>query len=158
MKDLLQQELTGPPVLVRLKGMQFPLAYPIHAVILYKQKTGDSLFVADSFKKIDLGADPERWLACLWAGLHYQRETGEWKSPFTLEDLQGMIDFSNAGEISVAMAKALTQSMPRPRKEDTDPNAGAPAATPAPEVSLIETSPGSTPDPAADSVLVETNS
>lgn len=159
MKDLLQEELTGPQVLVRLRKTEYPLAYTMHAVILYKQKTGDSLFIAENFKKIDLGEDPERWLACLWVGLHFQNDKGEWRVPFTPEDLQGMVDFSNAGEISVAMAKALTQSMPKPRKEDPVPNADAPAATPAPE-SMSESSilPGSTPEPVEDLVYPTPNS
>jgi hypothetical protein len=152
MRDLLQEELTGPSVKVRLRGAEFPLLYSMHAVILYKQKTGDSLFIAENFKKIDLGEDPERWLACLWAGLHSQ-DKGEWRAPFTIDDLQGMIDFSNAGEVSVAMAKALTQSMPKPRKEDSRPNADAPAAMPAPESTPANSiSDGSMLEPVAASV------
>jgi|SRR5580704_369629 hypothetical protein len=126
MTDLLQEELTGAPVTVTIAGVEYPLTYTMAAVILYKQKTSDSLFLAESFTRIDLGADPERWLFCLWAGLHKRDAKGEWRSPLTLEALQEKIDFSNAAEISIAMAKALTSSMPKPRKEDTSPNAAAP--------------------------------
>jgi hypothetical protein len=38
--EVLQQELIGrPPVLVSLGGEDYPLAFPIYAVILYKQET-----------------------------------------------------------------------------------------------------------------------
>jgi hypothetical protein len=156
MTDLLQYEIAGPSVKVRLRGGEYPLAYQMHAVILYKQKTGDSLFLGGSFKKIDLGADPERWLACLWAGLHSQNLKGDWHAPFSLPQLEGMIDFSNAGEISIAMARALVQSMPKPRKDDADPNAAAPGEPEQearqPGTALSMTLPGSTPVPAAASL------
>jgi hypothetical protein len=161
MKDLLQQEITGAPVTVRIRGLDRTLAYPLYAVILYKQLTGDSLFVKASFEKIDLATDPDRWLKCLWAGLHVFNR--EWSVPFPLEELAVLIDFSNAGEISIAMARALTQSMPKARKEDArkedaDPNAeapGSPALIAVDPVSSV-TSPastGSTPEPVDVSVL-----
>jgi hypothetical protein len=39
MNDMLQEALTGGPVTVMLGGRDYPLAYPIQAVILYKQQT-----------------------------------------------------------------------------------------------------------------------
>lgn len=123
MNDILQEELTGPQTTVMIRGTERPLAYPLHAVILYKQKTGDSLFVSENFKKIDLQTDPERWLACLWAGLHEFLD-GKWTVPFSLEELESLVDFSNSVEISVQMVKALTQSMPK--KAESDPNVAAP--------------------------------
>jgi hypothetical protein len=124
MKTVLDREITGEPVLVSIRGTERPLAYPMHAVILYKQKTGDSLFVGENWAKIELTADPERWLACLWAGLHVQQPDKSWKSPFTLDELGALIAFDNAGEISLVMAKALKQYLP---KAEDDPKTQAPA-------------------------------
>jgi hypothetical protein len=113
MTDVLEREITGGRVAVKIRGSLQSLAYPMHNVILYKQQTGDSLFDAKAWPKIDLQADPERWLACLWAGLHEPQSDRSWKSPFTIEELGALVDFGNAAEISVAMVKALTAFMPK---------------------------------------------
>jgi hypothetical protein len=133
MTDVLEKEISGKSVEIVLAGLRRHLAYPMHAVILYKQQTGDSLFNPANWRKIDLAEDPERWLACLWAGLHCQNAEKKWESPFTLEELGALIDFGNAAEISIVMAKALAAAMPR--KKEPDPNAQpAPAPSAAPEV------------------------
>lgn len=124
MQDVLDREINGEPITVRIRGTERPLRYPLHAVVLYKQLTGDSLFVPANFAKIDLGADPDRWLKCLWSGLHELQEDGKWKAPVTIEELGALVDFSNAAEISVQMAKALTRSMPKPK--DKAPKAAPP--------------------------------
>ena len=161
MTDLLQQEITGPVPTVRIGGTERSLAYPMHAVILYKQLTGDSLFVGDNFKKIDLQEDPDRWLKCLWVGLH-QFVDGKWFAAVSLDELSALVDFSNAGEISIAMVRALMQSMPK-AKDKPDPNVAAPGE---PELeanwpklgALSLTPPGSTPVPVAASDSVAPSS
>jgi hypothetical protein len=124
MTDVLKKEITGELVTVEIRGSVRPLAYPMHNVILYKQKTGDSLFDAKAWPLIDLSKDPERWLACLWAGLHEQQSDKSWKSPSTIEELGALVDFGNASEISIAMVKALTSFMPKAK--DPVPNGAAP--------------------------------
>src|ERR1700733_2382313 len=139
-EDVLEKEISGEPITIVLAGGRGRLAYPMHAVILYKQQTGDSLFNPDSWKKIDLAEDPARWLACLWAGLHRVNAEKKWESPFTLSELEALVDFGNAGEISVAMSKALAASMPK--KKEPDPNAQpAPAPSEAPEVGIVTAAP-----------------
>jgi hypothetical protein len=101
----------------------------MHAVILYKQKTGDSLFDPKNWPKIDLQTDPERWMACLWAGLHRQQTDKSWKSPFSLDELGGLInfDFAETTAITVQIGKALAAYMPKPKPVEPDaPNAPAP--------------------------------
>ena len=122
--DALKVAIVGEPVTVTIRGTVRPLAYPMHNVILYHQRTGDSLFDSTAYVSIDLQKDPERWLACLWAGLHELQSDGSWKAPFTLDELGALVDFSNAGEISVAMVKSLTSYMPK--RKDAVPNESAP--------------------------------
>ena len=162
--DVLDREIHGDPITVRIRGTEHRLRYPLYAVVLYKQLTGDSLFVSENFPKIDLATDPDRWMKCLWAGLHQLQPDGKWKAPLTLEELGALVDFSNAAEISLQMVKALTQSMPKPQpkdgKDDSDPKAAPlPSAEdkgpgPVPNLSLA----GYKQEPNADSELVATNS
>lgn len=136
MQDVLEKEITGEPVLVAICGTERPLAFQMHAVILYKQKTGDSLFDPKSWSKIDLQTDPERWMACLWAGLHQQQPDKSWKAPFTLDELGGLIkfDFAETTAITVQIGKALAAYMPKPKPAEPDsPKAPAPG-----ELALIE--------------------
>lgn len=120
----LKQELARS-VPVTIAGKEYQLAFPIRAVIAYKQKTGDSLFLLENWKKIDPEADPERFLACLWAGLQtYQPDV-------TLDQLGLLVDFSNAVPIAIAIAESLTSYFPKAKEADpqqaaTDP---APAET-----------------------------
>ena len=137
----LEKAITGETVTVMLCGTERRLQYRFAAVIAYQQATvskenpdGDSLFDREKFKKIDLRRDPKRWLACLWAGLHEEQPDPEnpgnsiWKSPLTLAELSGLIDFDAAqvGEIMSAMAKALAAHLPKTKVAD-------PKAEPAPE-------------------------
>src|SRR5882672_146350 len=103
MADALEQEITGLPVEVTIVGKVCRLSYAMHAIILYKQKSGDSLFQQDSWKRIDLEQDPERWTALLWAGMHEEQPDGSWKSPFTLAELERALNFANA----IALRPAL---------------------------------------------------
>jgi hypothetical protein len=171
MMDVLQKELAGgDPITVRIRGTERVLAFSMHAVILYKQLTatagdpkavppvpaylGDSLFLRENFDKIDVRQDPERWLKCLWAGLH-EFVDGKWIVAVTLEELGALVDFSNAGEISLQMAKAIAQAMPKAdpaAKKDPAPAAEETLTAPAPS------STGSTSEPSADLALVAANS
>ena len=150
MKDVLEKEITGPALTVEIRGSVHPLAYPMHNVILYKHATGDSLFDAKSWPRIDLQTDPERWITCLWAGLHQRNADGTWKAPYTFEELGALVDFSNAAAISIEMVKALTAHMPKAK--DVPPNVEAPAA-PGDAPTLDPISPSSTPAQKADLVL-----
>ncbi len=154
--DVIERELAGgAPVTVVIAGTARPLRYTMHAVAIYKQLTGDSLFVKENFEKLDLVEDPDRWLKCLWAGLHeLQPDRASWKAPLTLAELGGLIDFANATPIAEAMARAMMQALP---KGSSDPKAQPlpGAADPRP---TSPTSPGSTPAPVADSELVAASS
>lgn len=120
---------------------------------------GDSLANRFSWARIDLDLDPERWLACLWAGLHQLQPDGKtetWKAPMTLGALGAMLPVgAGLRELSMKMAEALIQHQPRVKEPDRK-NADAPAAetTPAPlaETASAEatTSTGSGPEPVAD--------
>jgi len=141
MTDVLEKEITGAPLTVTIRGSVRPIAYPIHNVIVYKQQTGDSLFDGEVWAKIDLQLDPERWLACLWAGLHELQSDKSWKAPYTLDELGGLVDFGNAAEVSIAMVKALAAYMPKAK--DVPPNA------PAPELEELPAPPDPSKDPAS---------
>jgi hypothetical protein len=93
MVDLLQEELTGPPVFVVIAGKECPLTYTMAAAIAYKQQTKKSLFDIDESRLIDLREDPERWLQCLWAGMHQEDAEGKWVAPFTLAELKRLVPF-----------------------------------------------------------------
>jgi hypothetical protein len=223
MTDLLQQEVTGAPVVIVIAGKEYPLRYDMAAAIIYKAETariernrpqlpdpdpkclrcdetksmhegpelirldkdkhmlcwgfrqrepleGDSLANRFSWSRIDLDLDPERWLACLWAGLHQlQPDEKAWKAPMTLGALGGMLPVGpGLRELSTKMAEALIQHQPRVKEPDRK-NADAPAAqtTPAPiaETRIVEgpipeatTSTGSGPGPSADLALVDSSS
>ena len=164
MKDLLQQELTGPPVTVAIAGKEYLIAYTMAAAIAYKQATGKSLFSLEESKHIGLTEDPERWLACLWAGLHQEDAQGKWAAPISLQELKRLkISQSGLAEIDARMWAAFRGDMAKPR-EDESPNAeaaitpeglaaatiaGVTTAVPSPPARLSLTPPGSTPVPAA---------
>lgn len=126
MKDALDKEITGAPVMVAILGTVRRLEYPMHNVIVYKEQSGDSLWDYSCWKKIDLQVDPVRWLACLWAGLHQEQPDQTWKAPFTLDELKSMkIDYESAVEITTAIGKALLSFFPKAK--EADPNGPAPA-------------------------------
>jgi hypothetical protein len=129
--DVIERELVGAPVEVTIAGRVCRLRYAMHAIILYKQQTGDSLFSAESWKRIDLEQDPGRWQALLWAGMHEEQPDGTWKAPFTLQELERELNFATALELRLPLVQAVAAWMPK--KEDPVPNVEAPA-TPAPSV------------------------
>lgn len=88
---------------------------------------GDSLFLFESWLKIDLNLDPERWLACLWCGLHERQANGKWTVPFaTLEDLGAELGISgDTRALTDKMFEALVAWMPKAKPEKV-PNATAP--------------------------------
>jgi hypothetical protein len=155
MTDLLQQELTRPPVTVTIGGKECPLAFTMAAAIAYKQATGKSLFNLEESRSISLVEDPERWLACLWAGLHQEDAAGKWSAPISLQELKRLkIAQANLVEIDAAMWTAFRGDSPKPREEDSRPNAAAAEDDRIlPVQGLSLTPPGSTPVPAADLVL-----
>jgi len=153
MKDLLQQELTGPQVTVSIAGKEHPISYTMAAAIAYKQATGKSLFSLEESKHISLIEDPERWLACLWAGLHQEDAQGKWVTPISLQELKRLrIAQSGLVTIDASMWAAFRGDMPKPREDETSPNAEAAIATENPEpaiaaIALSLTPPGCTPVP-----------
>jgi hypothetical protein len=160
MPDALDIEITdGGPAEIMLRGTVHRLAYPIHNVIVYKRQTGDSLFAKTSWSKVDLEEDPERWLACLWAGMHQEQPDHTWKAPFTLEELGGLVDFSNSNAITLAMVKAMISYLPK-KKEGTSPNATAPAEEirPAQSEANAPKSPTSGSEPGDDTALAAPSS
>jgi hypothetical protein len=139
MNDVLKQELIGrAPVFVSLGGQDYPLAFPIHAVILYKRSTGDNLFDGVCWKKIAPLEDPERFLACLWAGLHVQEPDETWTCPFSVAQLERLVDFTNVTPACEAIALALASYFPaakEPPKDDASPKPPEPEEVMAPAVS-----------------------
>jgi hypothetical protein len=133
MNDLLERELTGSaPAGVMLGGENYPLAYPMHAVILYKQLTGDNLCEGECWPKIAPLADPARFVACLFAGLHvYDSKSDEWKSPLTRNKIESLVDFSNVNDTCAAITRALTRFFPKAAAGKDDPSQGE-SALPAP--------------------------
>jgi len=129
---------------------------------------GDSLFNFESWLKIDLASDPERWTACLWAGMHELQPDGKtWKAPFTFEELEASIGIcAETRAIDVKMGEAMRAWWPKAKAPD--PNAqAAPEASPAPrspkdDAAEIQTkttmSNGSMPEPAGVSELTATSS
>src|SRR5579872_4493375 len=170
MTDVLAQEILGSPISVRLQEKDYPLAFPVYAVTLYRQETaklncsrakvaieagrpkltpaemremrseyrkvaadldnretfndrmeelvairarldeeagsGDSLFLIVNWWKIR-AEDPERIVLALWCGLHQENEDGKWQAPFTLAQLNHLVDFSNVAGICHAITEAL---------------------------------------------------
>jgi len=88
------------------------------------QLLGDSLFVFETWRKIELNVDPERWLACLWCGLHQQQADGSWRAPFTLAELEAKLGVGlEPRAINERMFEALVAWMP---KAKPDPNVAPP--------------------------------
>jgi|GEM_PF-5709227 len=125
MDPLLQKELGGLPVKAIIGGQEYQLAFPIKAVILYKQKIGDNLFQVDTWKKVNPHEDPERFLACLWAALQTHH------AGLAIEKLEQLVDFGNVVALMKSLTEALTSYMPKPPSEEKDPNASAPDQAPA---------------------------
>jgi hypothetical protein len=160
MPDVLSEEITGTPVEVTIAGKLCRLIYPMHALILYKQRTGDSLFQQESWNRIDLAQDPERWTALLWAGMHEEQPDGTWKSPFSYSELEKVLNFSNAIALRPSVLKAVAAWLPRSEKgeEDKSPNAPAAPGTPSPVAEIPTSSPGSGPGASDGSASSATSS
>jgi hypothetical protein len=151
MNDVLQQELTGrPPDLVCLGGKDYPLDFSIHAVILYKKLTGDNLFDGQCWSKIAPLEDPERFIACLWAGLH-SYEDDKWHVPFSRGQLEKLVDFTNVTPITESVALALAAYFPKAKK-DEDSAGESQLPTAATASSEASPSPSSGPSPVLTSV------
>jgi hypothetical protein len=91
--------------------------------------------------------------------LHEKQPDKTWKAPYTVEELDEVIEFSSARIIARAMVRALTRYMPKAK--EAAPNGPAPAAGSLPAQSdekSPSTSPGSGLVQNADSVLAATNS
>jgi hypothetical protein len=130
MNELLRQEII-PTVMVKLGDKEYPLNFPMGVVLLYKQRTGDNLCQTDTWHKIAPAEDPDRFLACLWAGLHrYDPASKKFVEVLSYDDLGALIQIWEAAEITVALAKALTLHFPTEKKEP-DPNGQAPEKAPA---------------------------
>lgn len=76
---------------------------------------GDSLFLEANWFKI-APSDPERVLLALWAGLHRPHTwiqnhvaNEEWRAPFTLAQLEKLVDPANAEEVVDQIGAALRQ-------------------------------------------------
>jgi hypothetical protein len=149
--DVLEKELTGGgPVMVKLGEKEYPLAYPMHAVLLYKQLTGDNLFQGNCWQKIAPMDDPERFMACLFAGLHvYDRQTDTWHAQLSREELGVLIDFGNVHDLCIAITRALTRFFPKAKK-DAQGESKLPVP-PATAGSAVLPSPNSGPAPATTS-------
>ena len=116
MDDLLDREILGEPVTVKLGSETYTLAYPISALILYKQKTGDNLFQTENWYKISPQEDLERFLACLWAGLQTKHPD------LTYERVGQLVNFANANVLVVAISRAFSAYFPKAK--EASPNAG----------------------------------
>jgi hypothetical protein len=129
MADALTQEIIGGAATVAIAGRQHQLAYPLSAVIEYKRLTGDNLFQVETWRKADAREDPERFLALLWVGLAAVKPG----PGFSREQLAELIPFGpQAGEIAVAMLKALTQYFPRQEAAAEKPAPAEGEAVPVP--------------------------
>ena len=124
--------------------------------------SGDSLYDWRAWLEIDLNIDPERWLACLWAGLHERQADGKtWKAPFTFDELQETIGLSPEvrAVIDAKMREAMTAWFPKAKPKDASPNGqAAPDAGPAPSTTVSQTNAGSTPEHAVASDSIVTSS
>jgi hypothetical protein len=123
--SLVTEEITGAAVTVSICGRECVVSYPMHNLLLFKKQTGQSLFVAEAWRRLDFEEDSEVWTACLWAGLHSRQDDGSWTSPFTLEELNrpDVIGLHNAVRVHNAMFAALTSWMPRKKTSDAGDDA-----------------------------------
>ena len=129
MNDALRNELAKPGKLT-LDGQQYPFAFPMGAILAYKEKTGDNLFQLENWKKINPAEDPERFLYCLWAGLHrYDQEEHKLVPALSVDAIAAVVDFANVKDLAQAIGDTLNSYFPK-AVESADPNA-AKAESPA---------------------------
>ena len=121
MNDALQKELAKPGI-ITLGGQQYSFAFPMGAILAYKDKTGDNLFQLENWKKINPAEDPERFLFCLWAGLHrYDFEQHKLVPSLTVDEISAVVDFANVKDLAQAIGDTLNSYFPK--SESADPNA-----------------------------------
>ncbi len=101
---------------VLIGGVDCDIAYSMCSVKLYKERTGDSLLDLRTWEHLRTEVDPERWLTCLWVGLHQEQSDGSWEAPYTLEDLGGLIEFGDVVRITSVMSKAMALDLGMIRK------------------------------------------
>jgi hypothetical protein len=116
--DVLAREIT-PASEVTLHGKVYQLAFPMKAVILYKQKTGDNLFDPKKWKEL---SDPEKLTAAFWAAASIHQPE------LSYDAVTLLLDFSNLPAAEAAIVECLQSYMPKPKPvEGDDPNAPAPS-------------------------------
>ena len=122
MNALLEQEIVGKPVTVKLRnGAEFPIAFPMGVVILIKKLTGINIFEPKALQEMTPNADPERFQKFLWAALHtFDPDKKELLAPLSEAELSTLVDFGNLGEISQKLNQALAAYLPKP--ETASPN------------------------------------
>lgn len=100
--------------------------------------TGDSLFKLINWWKIR-DDDPERVLLALWCGLHVEVSEGKWAAPFTVKQLDKLVDFSNVVYLLTQITLALAQHMPKVEDSKLPKGEGpAPAAPAAGEMTTVQ--------------------
>jgi hypothetical protein len=92
-------------------------AVQIKCLVDADRGTGDSLFDPLTWRKIDPIRDPERVIAALWAGV----QTAQ--AGVAEETLLRAIDLSNAAEITIAIATALSSYIRRSEAPNGEPPA-----------------------------------
>jgi hypothetical protein len=117
--DVLTAEIAKSPAVTLNDGKQYRLAFPMRAVLLYKQKTGDNLFDVENWKKL---ATPENMAAAFWAALSTHHPE------LTYDQVTVLVDFSNIKQVEAAIVECLQSYMPKIKSGNgDDPNAGPPA-------------------------------
>jgi hypothetical protein len=115
----------APPTTIRIDGVDHELRYNMRAVLLYKEKTGDNLFLRESLNKIGPADDPEKFLWCLWAGLQSSAPQ------LTREVLEEQLMLGDAAAILKAIFEAIVRSFPEARPGNPPEPETAPASPPA---------------------------
>lgn len=124
---------------------------------------GDSLFFEGNWFKIT-SDDPERVVLALWAGLHAPvnsiapNQDPKWLSPFTVGQLQKLVDPSNAEEVIEAISKALQLYSVKKKQRQTASRANGNGATKIRTMPSPSESPSSGPSPASTSDSPNSNS
>jgi len=108
--DVLQAEITPGSKLV-LHGKEYQLAFPFKAVLLYKQKTGDSLFDPENLKKL---GQPENLIVAIWAALAIHQPE------LTYDEVSCLVDLSNIKQAEEALVKCIASYFPEPKPVGAD--------------------------------------
>jgi len=144
MADLLQEEI-APVVKVRIGKKSYPLAFPIAAVLLFKQKTGENLFRVDTWMainsdlkeddpqrytfKLDAQEQPEKFLALLEAGLYggllLENESA---TPADIPKVGASVNLSNADRIGAKLVEVLVAHIAQRAKPEEESQPDPPMA------------------------------